>query len=135
MRPAFALRGAEIPTDSVAVAGPSIPRDPFNPPDQRRPRWRRWLKRIFLGGLTLLILLAISGAAYRLTEQYLDARRFPQQGISVPLGPQFGNTSLNLDCTGHGSPTVILDTGAGVPAVGLEVCAAADRRVHPRLFL
>jgi pimeloyl-ACP methyl ester carboxylesterase len=47
-----------------------------------------------------------------------DARQFPQQGRSIALGPDFGNESLSMDCTGSGSPTVILDTGLGVPAVG-----------------
>jgi pimeloyl-ACP methyl ester carboxylesterase len=31
---------------------------------------------------------------------------------------QAGNARLNIDCSGNGSPTVILDSGMGVPAVG-----------------
>jgi pimeloyl-ACP methyl ester carboxylesterase len=31
---------------------------------------------------------------------------------------QAGKLRLNIDCSGHGSPTVILDSGMGVPAVG-----------------
>jgi pimeloyl-ACP methyl ester carboxylesterase len=34
------------------------------------------------------------------------------------LGPDVPGVSLNLDCTGSGSPTVILDSGLGVPAIG-----------------
>ncbi|HKR96688.1 MAG TPA: alpha/beta hydrolase, partial [Candidatus Angelobacter sp.] len=41
-----------------------------------------------------------------------------QLGKSVRLGPEFGNMSLNLNCYGEGSPTVVLDAGLGVPAHG-----------------
>lgn len=97
---------------TATIAGSASPAPP------RRAAWKRWLKRIFLSGLALIILLAIAGACYRVIEQNADARRFPQQGKSVSLGPEFANASLNIDCSGVGSPTVILDSGLGVPAVG-----------------
>lgn len=87
-------------------------------PSPHAPRWKRWLKRILLGVLAVIILLAIAGALYRAIERHADARRFPQQGRSVSLGPEFANLSLNIDCSGQGSPTVILDSGLGVPAIG-----------------
>jgi len=43
----------------------------------------------------------------------MDARRFPQRGRSV----QAGSLRLNLDCSGHGAVTVILDSGMGAPAL------------------
>lgn len=49
-----------------------------------------------------------------------DARRFPQEGRSVDVG----GFRLNIDCTGTaqpGTPTVILESGAGVPAVGWKL--------------
>ncbi|MGB6717584.1 MAG: hypothetical protein WBE47_11580, partial [Candidatus Acidiferrales bacterium] len=97
----------------IAVA--AVPDEP-DPP--RRRRWKRWLRRILLGGLALIILLALAGFSYNSIEEHADARRFPQQGKSFPLGPAFPRVSLNLDCSGQGSPTVILDSGLGVPAVG-----------------
>lgn len=100
-----------MPTATDAGSG-----SPISP--RRSAGWKRWLKRIFLSGLTLIILLAIAGVSYRLIEQRADARRFPQQGKSVSLGPEFANVSLNIDCSGSGSPTVILDSGLGVPAIG-----------------
>ncbi|MGC1106632.1 MAG: alpha/beta hydrolase [Candidatus Acidiferrales bacterium] len=87
-------------------------------PPRRSPLWKRILKWAALSVLSLIVLLLIAGASYRAIEQHLDARRFPQQGKSFQLGPEFGNVSLNIDCSGQGSPTVILDSGLGVPAVG-----------------
>lgn len=96
-----------IPTDTGSSA-----------PQRRAPRWKRWLKGIVLAGVALIILLAAAGAIYRAIERAADARRFPQQGKSVSLGAEFPGVLLNIDCSGTGSPTVILDTGLGVPAVG-----------------
>ncbi len=78
----------------------------------------RWLGRIFVGLLILVAAIAIVGLCYQAIGNNADARRFPQQGKSVSLGAAFNNISLNLDCRGQGRPTVILDTGLGVPAVG-----------------
>jgi pimeloyl-ACP methyl ester carboxylesterase len=89
-------------------------------PDSSGPRRKRWLKRIVLGALSLVVLLVIAGVCYHVIEDHLDARRFPQQGKSFHLGRGFGNASLNIDCSGQGSPTVILDSGLGVPAVGWD---------------
>jgi pimeloyl-ACP methyl ester carboxylesterase len=85
---------------------------------RRAGRLKRWLGRIVLGLLALVALAAIVGASYQALGNRADARRFPQQGKSVPLGPEFDNLTLSIDCRGEGSPTVILDSGLGVPAVG-----------------
>lgn len=85
----------------------------------RRPRrLKRWLGRGLLGLLVLVVLAAAVGASYQAIENGADARRFPQQGKSVLLGSAFHNLALNLDCRGQGGPTVILDSGLGVPAIG-----------------
>jgi len=85
----------------------------------RRPgRLKRWIGRGLLGLLVLVVLAAIVGAGYQALGDRADARRFPQQGKSVSLGPGFNNLSLSIDCRGQGGPTVILDSGLGVPAVG-----------------
>jgi pimeloyl-ACP methyl ester carboxylesterase len=60
----------------------------------------------------------VAGFGYQTVGTWRDASRFPQQGRSIGLGPRFKNISLNLDCSGQGMPTVILDSGMGVPAVG-----------------
>jgi pimeloyl-ACP methyl ester carboxylesterase len=87
-------------------------------PPRRPGRLKRWLGRGLLGLLGLVVLAAAVGASYQAIENGADARRFPQQGKSVSLGPAFHNLALNLDCRGQGGPTVILDSGLGVPAIG-----------------
>jgi len=85
---------------------------------RRTGRLKRWLSRVLLGLLVLIVLAAIVGASYQALGNRADALRFPQQGKSVSLGPAFDNLTLSIDCRGQGSPTVILDTGLGVPAIG-----------------
>jgi pimeloyl-ACP methyl ester carboxylesterase len=85
---------------------------------RRGGRVKRWLGRGLLGLLILVLLAAIVGASYQALGNRADARRFPQQGKSVSLGPAFDNLTLSIDCRGQGSPTVVLDSGLGVPAIG-----------------
>ena len=72
------------------------------------------LRIIGLMILGLLILVTISGISYQAIEARVDARRFPQEGKSVDIG----GFNLNIDCTGQGSPTIILESGLEVPASG-----------------
>ena len=85
---------------------------------RRTGRVKRWIGRVLLGLLGLVAVVAILGLCYQALGNRADARRFPQQGKSVSLGPGFDNLKLNIDCRGQGSPTVILDSGLGVPAIG-----------------
>lgn len=80
----------------------------------RRPRWTwKWLKRIVLAVLSLVIACAIGGASYQAIETRADAKRFPQEGRSVDVG----GFRLNINCTGQGSPTVVFDSGLGGPGM------------------
>jgi pimeloyl-ACP methyl ester carboxylesterase len=81
-------------------------------------RLKRWVGRGLMGLFVLVVLTAVVGASYQALGNRADARRFPQPGKSVSLGPAFDNLFLSIDCRGQGSPTVILDSGLGVPAVG-----------------
>jgi pimeloyl-ACP methyl ester carboxylesterase len=72
-----------------------------------------WLWRCFRILVALTILLALAGAVYQILGTLQDPHRFPQRGRSV----QAGKLRLNIDCSGHGGPTVILDSGMGVPGV------------------
>jgi len=72
------------------------------------------LRIIGLVILGLLILVTISGISYQAVEARVDARQFPQEGKSVDIG----GLKLNIDCTGQGSPTIILESGLEVPASG-----------------
>jgi len=62
----------------------------------------------------LAILFACIGAAYQVIGTWRDARQFPQRGRTVQAGP----IKMNIDCAGSGSPTVILEQGGGMPALG-----------------
>src|ERR1700689_1482175 len=69
----------------------------------------RWLRKIALFLCVMVILLALAGASYQAIETRLDARRFPENGRLVDVG----GYRLMLNCTGVGSPTVILESGFG----------------------
>ena len=69
----------------------------------------RWLRIAALSLCALVILLAVAGASYQAIETRLDARRFPEGGRLVNVDGH----RLMLDCTGAGSPTVILESGWG----------------------
>jgi pimeloyl-ACP methyl ester carboxylesterase len=73
-----------------------------------------WFRRALLALVALIVVLALVGSAYQILGNWQDPRRFPQRGRSV----QAGKLKLNINCSGHGSPTVVLDSGMGVPAVG-----------------
>jgi pimeloyl-ACP methyl ester carboxylesterase len=70
--------------------------------------------RVLLVGLCLVtVSLAITGALYEIIGRWHDAQRFPQRGHLV----QVGSIRMNIDCSGQGSPTVILESGWGGPSI------------------
>jgi pimeloyl-ACP methyl ester carboxylesterase len=75
------------------------------------------MKRIARASLAVVCLatvsLAITGALYEMIGRWRDARRFPHRGHLV----QAGSIRMNIDCSGQGSPTVILESGSGGPSV------------------
>ena len=70
----------------------------------------------------LAILLALTGASYQMIGQWADARRSPEPGRLVDIG----GYKLKLNCTGSGSPTVVLESGLGDVSIGW-------RRVQPEI--
>ena len=75
------------------------------------------MKRIACMSLASLLLvavsLAITGALYEVIGRWHDRQCFPQRGHFV----QVGSIRMNIDCSGRGSPTVILESGSGGPSV------------------
>jgi pimeloyl-ACP methyl ester carboxylesterase len=71
---------------------------------------RRWLLRGVLAVLALLILTAAVSAIYESIARISDEKRFPAPGRLVDIGTH----RLHINCMGQGSPTVILDAGAGM---------------------
>jgi pimeloyl-ACP methyl ester carboxylesterase len=84
---------------------------------QREKSLRRWVKRLFWTFVALLALVAVCGAAFERISEHLDQQRFPQAGRSVNIG----RFNLNLNCSGSGKPTVILESGLGIPAIGWQL--------------
>jgi pimeloyl-ACP methyl ester carboxylesterase len=75
---------------------------------ERLARKRPWVVRS-IGAIPLLAV--IFGVIYVRVAEWIDRRRFPQVGQSVPIA----NRTLNLYCSGSGSPTVIFESGFGQP--------------------
>jgi pimeloyl-ACP methyl ester carboxylesterase len=57
------------------------------------------------------VLLTSAGFSYQRFGAWRDHQHFPQVGRLVDVGGR----SLNLNCSGFGSPAVIMDSGGGVP--------------------
>ena len=79
---------------------------------QLRSRTRRW---IVYPLLTLLALASIGGG-YETVRESIDATAYPPPGQLIDVGGH----RLHLNCTGSGSPTVVLEPGLGEvsPAMG-----------------
>lgn len=67
----------------------------------------RWLKRILLGLLALVLLLVGSGAAYEAWSRHQAGSKYPPRGALVDIGGR----KIHLDCRGQGSPTVVFEAG------------------------
>jgi pimeloyl-ACP methyl ester carboxylesterase len=71
------------------------------------------LRRIAFAIAAFTLLSMVAGVRYHFIKARADARRFPQEGKSVDVG----GYNLNINCTGQGSPAVVLEAGLGVPAI------------------
>lgn len=56
-----------------------------------------------------LVALAISGALYQHVNTHIDAIKYPPLGAMIDVGGYI----LHINCSGHGTPTVILDAFLG----------------------
>lgn len=81
------------------------------PVSSRKWIFLRWLRYLFVGFLSLLIVLVCAGAIYEGIESHRDQRKFHPPGRLVDVG----GFRLHLYCLGEGSPTVILEAGGGNP--------------------
>ncbi len=77
-----------------------------NPP---APSRRRRLRIIVRSLLALVILLATSGFLYENISEARDRRFHPMPGQLIDVG----GYKMHINCTGQGTPTVILDSGLG----------------------
>ena len=74
----------------------------------------RWILRIFIGLLVLIVCLLLFGAIYQLIATKLDEWRYPAPGKMADIG----GYRLHINCTGNGGPTVVLDAGIGCSSLG-----------------
>jgi pimeloyl-ACP methyl ester carboxylesterase len=91
---------------------------------QLRSRSRRWL----LYPVIAMLALASVGGAYQTVSAAADVRAYPMPGQLIDVGGH----RLHLSCTGSGSPTVVLQPGAGEMSSNLgwiAPAAARDTRV------
>ncbi|MGA2858294.1 MAG: alpha/beta fold hydrolase [Candidatus Sulfotelmatobacter sp.] len=73
---------------------------------------RKWIRRISCVLLTLLVVALLWGFAYEQVGRARDASQLPPR---VGQAVDFGGRTLNLYCSGQGTPTVILETGGNSP--------------------
>ncbi|QRY50369.1 alpha/beta fold hydrolase [Mycolicibacterium septicum] len=69
---------------------------------------RRLVKAILLCVLATVVVAIGSGAAWEQIERNRAAAEFPAPGKMIDIGGR----AVHLDCRGHGSPTVVLESGA-----------------------
>jgi pimeloyl-ACP methyl ester carboxylesterase len=68
---------------------------------------KKWLRRVALGVVGLLLLAAVVGAGYEAVGRWRAARDFPPPGRLVDVGGR----RIQLDCRGAGAPTVVFESG------------------------
>ncbi|GAA1874948.1 hypothetical protein GCM10009715_22190 [Paeniglutamicibacter psychrophenolicus] len=95
---------------------------------QANRRLRSRIGRLMLYPLIALLALASLGSGYETVREAVDAGASPTQGQLVDVGGH----RLYLNCTGSGSPTVVLEPGAGLMSSDLALITplvASDTRV------
>ena len=76
-----------------------------NTSKQRGRGYLLWLGRILVAALGLIVI----GAVYESVAEASDVRAYPPPGQMVDVG----GYRLHINCTGTGSPTVVIDAGLG----------------------
>ena len=87
---------------------------------QLRSRSRRWL----LYPVIAMLALASIGGGYETVREAADAKAYPMPGQLIDVGGH----RLHLNCTGSGSPTVVLEPGGGEMSSNLGWIAPAVAR-------
>ena len=81
------------------------------PTTHRRRGLGFWTRRVLLGLIGSLIVLAAAGALYQVAATAIDRQSFVPPGRLIDVGGH----RMHISCIGQGSPTVILEAGAGSP--------------------
>lgn len=70
----------------------------------------RWIARIVLGLLALLVVAVAAGTAFEFYSRAKAAKEYPAPGQRIDIGGR----KMHIDCRGQGSPTVILESGLDI---------------------
>jgi pimeloyl-ACP methyl ester carboxylesterase len=89
-----------------------------------RPRLRSRSRRLVLYPLIAILGLASLGGGYQTVASAADARAYPMPGQLVDVGGH----RLHLNCTGSGTPTVVLQPGLGEMSSNMGWIAPAVAR-------
>lgn len=76
---------------------------------QSRGIWLKWIGRITIGIIALLLILGISGMLYQRQAMASDLEAYPAPGEMVDVG----DFQMHLHCEGTGSPTIVFEAGLG----------------------
>jgi pimeloyl-ACP methyl ester carboxylesterase len=77
---------------------------------------RKWIRGISYALLSLLVVVLLVGFTYEQVGRARDATQLPPR---VGQAVDIGGRTLNLYCSGQGTPTVILETGGNSPGYSL----------------
>lgn len=72
-----------------------------------------WLRRIVVGLFGFVLLLAAFGFIYENISEARDRRFHPMPGRVVEIVSGGSSLKMHIDCSGQGTPTVVLDSGLG----------------------
>jgi len=98
-RPLGVPRGARIPIGIITMHNLAATSAPSH--------W--WLRRILFGLIALVLILAVAGMIYENIFEARDVRFNPMPGRRFDVG----GYKMHINCTGEGTPAVILDSGLG----------------------
>ncbi|MFL9455963.1 MULTISPECIES: alpha/beta fold hydrolase [Nostocales] len=70
-------------------------------------------ENFILPGLGITAIGLFAGIFYQAVSEAIDRRRYPPQGELVDIG----GFRLHINCMGQGTPTVVMDAGAGSPSI------------------
>lgn len=96
-------------TSTILAASPTVAGSSTVPPP---PQLLHRIRLLVLIGLALLMGATATGLLYQAIGTAVDRRTFAPTGRLVDVG----GYRMHLHCTGAGSPTVVLESGAGAPS-------------------
>jgi pimeloyl-ACP methyl ester carboxylesterase len=94
-----------------------------------RRHLRNWARRIVIYPIVAIMAVSAVGSGYETVREAMDSAAHKMSGQLVSVGDH----KLHINCTGAGSPTVILEAGLGEPGVmmagWIQPAVAATTRV------